>query len=555
MASRQTQVIVMRDFKGGLWLNEGNPPAETFAPFLENLNIMPSGGLRKRAPLRKDITYAPGVSPRNLPLMQNGKSPILIHPSDTTKFFVCMSPGTGNGLIAGTWNFDGFTKGNSVPTFTSGVPLGAAPTAFSMTWGSSAAGDRVYVLWGNAGNAQFTTAGAGLGLGVNANDNLAAPTDGNFPAGKVAAVHLAYMFVGAAAVLGTTTCKPNQLAWSHPNRFQDWRSFDNLPVGDASENIIGLHSYRQQLVIVKENSIWILSGYSPDTFQLSQLVDFKALSATASAINICSVSNTNTGVFVSKPGDGVYRWFNNQLTQLSTPLSDAINDSRIVITNMALIDNKLFCSSSGQSVAGGYTDKSWIYDTDLNCWTQHTAAFHGMIETGDTTSFGYSIHRTGDNLGFTTAAYEQQQAAGSWLDNQFTSTSAVVSTYRSPWLDAGVPATKKRWRRLYVQFNKRPNASASDPVPYNLTVYKDFDGVHASKTATTQLSKSVDTTEYNANYGYGHASTGSDYDDLHKTSSMGSSRAAQLKIDTSGTPADAWGIDSITVPYIVKRLH
>src|SRR5215213_3121082 len=114
------QSLVMKDFTGGLWLNEGNAPDQTFAAFLENLDVTANGGLAKRAPLRKDITYAP-VSPNHvtLPRVANGRQPWIIHPNDTTKFFAILAPGASaaapGAYSSGTWKFVGFTKGNPVP--------------------------------------------------------------------------------------------------------------------------------------------------------------------------------------------------------------------------------------------------------------------------------------------------------------------------------------------------------------------------------------------------------------------------------------------------------
>lgn len=550
MPNTTTQAIVLDDFTSGLWFNEGDPPNNKFATFIENLDVVSAGGVQKRPPLRNNYNYT--TAGPTLVRPPNGRPAMLVNPKKASEYVVLDGPAA---MTTGNYVLRKFDVSSSTPVWstTLAVAAGPTPTGFTVVWGSSQANTGWYVCFnrGVAGtwfvDDATGTATAKVGTFV---DNLAAPGNATFTPCKLACTHLAYMFLGSTE---TSLTHQGRVRWSHPGRFEDYRTNDFLDIGEAWENLIGMHSHAEHLVFVKERSIWLLTGFDSTTFEKHQIVEFPTISQSTNADYICSASSPTRGVFVSMPGLGVFRWFNNKLVEISTPIADGIKDGRVLIAAMAVVGNKLYCTST-RGLTAAYADKSWVYDIDRELWTQHNAAFHALASHSSGDQLGYSIHSLGSAAGYAFANYGQQVAAGSWVDNHLSGTNAIVCTYRSPWQTARNPARKKRWRRCWVVFNKRPNASASDPVNYNVTVYKNWDGVHPAKTGVVSAAKSADTTDYNANYGYGHATTGSDYDEGEKLSSIGSAYSCQLKIDSSGTPSDQWGFDSLTFKYVNRSL-
>lgn len=533
MPNTNTQAIILKDFSGGIWLNEGEPPSNKYASFMDNLDPLFGGGLQKRAPLRTNytITTKDLATTFFLPtcaLMQND-------PEDATAY-----------VVAETLRLVKYQTTSSTAAWSPAISAGCC--AFCPS--SSDAGKNWYIF-GQAGFCtRVTNAGVATILGTAFNENLGAPTNGNMKGANCGTQHLAYLFTGWDNVTPT----PNRLRWSHPGRHEDWRTNDKQDVGDAA-GIIGLYSVAETLLILKLGSVWVMRGFDPDTFTFHKVVDLPTALSTAT---ISACSNAQHGAYVYVGGSGVYKWDGKKWSDISGGIKEAIQDGRVVIKTMSIVGDTLYCSSQSPTAASpDATLPSWELNLVTDAWTRHNACFQGLCEVASTVSpyaKGYALRRTSATA-YAFDYYRQQQAAGSWCDNQYGSNVDIVCQYRSPWQDARNPARKKRWRRPWFVFNKRPNASAVDPVNYTLTIYKDWDGVHPTKTSTFAATKATDTTDYNTNFAYGHAATGSDYDEGGGFAAPGSGYALQVLISSTGTPKDQWGFDSLTFKFVPRSLR
>jgi hypothetical protein len=562
MPNTTTQAIILKDFTGGIWLNEGEPPDNTYSSFESNLDPLPGGGVQKRQPVRLNYKVLSGSNFENLWWVSALHGPmqqwLQADPTNGLRYVVV----DWYGAAAANIKMKCFDRTTSTIVWTAALAMDCR----SFDYASSDAGSNWYThnLGGTNGAQRITTAGVKTNLTLAFNDNIGAPTNGNMPAALMGVQHLAaYYFVGNTYEGGTNF--QNRIRWSHPGRFEDYRTNDKLDVGDKS-NILGLYSVNDTLLIVKETSLWVLTGYDPDTFQLRKIADISANSVNGTIARTAGCSHAQFGAYFYVEKSGVFQWDGSKLTDVSGGLRDAIQDGRITMQHMQILGDTVYCSGGqtqdlvfgGISAADANTDLSWQYNTRTKAWTQHNAGFVGLapIQAAATGSpKGYAVHQHGTNGGYSFSFYRQQVAAGSWQDNQYGSNSAIVCQYRSPWQDARNPARKKRWRRVFMVWNKRPNASASDPVNYTMTVFKNWDGVHSTKTATTALLKATDTTDYDSLYGYGHAATGSDFDEPDRLSSLGNAYAVQVLLSSTGTPADQWGFDSLTFKYVPRSLR
>jgi hypothetical protein len=568
VANPQTQAIVMKDFSGGIWLNEGEAPDNTYSSFIENLDLLRGGGVQKRAPVRLNYKVLSGSNKEALIFSSYLQGPMVQ--------WMQADPTNGLRYVVLDWYADSaanakmkcFDRTTSTIVWTAAVSH--TPGVGSFDFGSSDAGAFWYLHTGDNTTSgvtyKVTPAGTVTGIGGAFNENLAAPTNGNMPVAHLGTQHLAYYFVGHTYEGGSPTEFKNRIRWSHPGRFEDYRSNDKQDVGDASR-VIGLYSVNETLLIVKETSLWVMTGYDPDTFQFRKIADLTdtAVDSTSTVSRLAGCSQTQTGAFVYVQGAAVYHWDGRKLEDISAGIKDALVDGRVDVRHMAVIGNTLYMSSGvsfGSGTPDAQTDKSWQYDLETKAWTQHNASFVALAPIQATVAGNpkaYAVHQHGKvasvNAGYSFSFYQQRVAAGSWCDNQYGSDSDIVCTYRTPWQDARNPARKKRWTRPWIVSNKRPNASASDPTTYAVTVYRNWDGVHASKTGTITAVKATDTTDYSTNFGYGHASTGSDFDEGLKLPSLGSSYSVQLKIDSVGTPKDQWGFDSLTFKFVPRILR
>lgn len=561
MANAQTQAIVLKDFTGGIWLNEGEPPDNRHSSFIENLDLLPGGGVQKREPVRlnyKILTAGAGAEELFFQSYgQGGMVQWLQNDPTNGQRYVIMDETTHTPANA---RFKCFDRTTSTIVWT----VYAGSECKSFDFASSDAGANWYTHNQTVALAQYrvTPAGVATALTATYNDNVSAPTNGNMPRASVGTQHLsAYYFVGDVWEAGPVLC-PNRLRWSHPGRFEDYRTSDKLDIGDSS-NIVGLYSVAETLLIVKENSLWVLTGFDPDTFQVHKVADFTGNAVAASGTpRLAGCANTQQGAFIFIASAGIFRWDGKHLSDISGGLKNAILDGRVNIRHMAILGGVLYCTTGVANVDDtppAATDLSWEYDLALQSWTQYRgAAWTGLAPCQSAVSGnpkGYAVQTHGHNGGYSFSFYRQRVAAGSWCDNWTGSNVDIVCQYRSPWQDAKNPARKKRWRRPWIVANKRPNASASDPVTYGTTVFRNWDGVHAAKTGTIMAVKATDTTDYDANFGYGHATTGSDFDEGLKIQALGSAFSVQLLLSSSGTPKDQWGFDSLTFKFVPMVLR
>lgn len=540
MPNTTTQAIVLKDFSGGLWFNEGEPPNNSYSPYMKNLDPLAGGGVQKRAPLRLDFAKTSLDLSIQAGVYQNLQS----DPTNGARYVVADKSGA-------QYRLTNYTAGNSTANWNANI---TANTSFA--FGSSDAGANWYTLGGTSfqGYRVIASSGAATIMATTFNDNIAAPANGCMPQAYIGCQHLsAYFFLGNTYESATPFV--NRIRWSHPGRFEDWRTNDKLTVGDAAP-ILGLYSVGETLLIVKQTSVWILTGYDPDTFQLRRIVDMPAVAQTGA---IAACSNAQQGGFVYVQRQGVFHWDGKKWSDVSGGIKDAIADGRFHAYNMSLVGDTLYVSSQDPTAAvPDATAVSWEYHIPSQRWTLHGAPFTGLAEVSGLTSpsaKGYALHNRGTTAtSYAFSYYRQQQAAGSWADNHTGSTTDIVCEWRSPWQDARNPARKKRWRKPWFVFNKRPNASASDPASYTLTIFKDWDGVHSTKSSTFSATKATDTTDYSTNYGYGHATTGTDYDEGGGFSAPGSGYAMQVLVSSTGTPKDQWGFDSVTFKFVPRSL-
>jgi hypothetical protein len=549
----ETRPIYLNDFTGGLWWNEGSPPDLTYATDLLNMVIGRDGSLQKRAPHRQNFTTTGSGDLQ----CDNHLAGLAWNGTTSDLFYVRNDAGTYKLILTSS---------------TTNLP--AAPVHIIFRSSLSRA-NTFYSLYSGAQDPRrIDTAGTATALGVAFNDNLAAPAGGNMPRATRLTTHLAYMWV--ANTNESATAFVNRLRWSHPGRYEDWRSFDFIDVGDAKEGINDIYSYREQLIIVKERSVWILTGTDPSTFTLRPVWISDDWPSTGNTVVTCSAGSSEYGVFWAVDYRGVYRWDGTTYSQIDEAVRDAMKDQRIRITGMTCSSEALFMAvgGTGYLLNGGptaptYSSLCFEYDFQHQAWLKHTGCWSilipiwpsGIPASAPPECAGIALWRL-SSTSYVWGYYKAYQLFGTFnaalnmSDNQIDNTNtAYLATYKSPWVDAGMPAAKKRWRRPLIVMNKRPSASTTNPVNYTMNVYRNFDGVNLSKTASISASKATTGTGFDNKRGYGHATDGSDFDEALRIGSLGKAYAVQLELKSVAPPHEPWGIESITFKYIPKRLR
>lgn len=400
MPQSTTKAIALREFTGGLWLNEGRPPNNKYFVRGLNLDVDSAGGLVKRRPIRQVAERTATTAAAGLYL--DSKDPATAGGNvsrtsyfghQTVKFnqneFWTLVHEMGAVSKLDRWNI-------STNTLTSTTSLSAVANLFfnCITEGNG----NLYIGQPTDFTDRVTSGAVKTSLGIAVNDNLAAPTTGNMPNHGCAAVHLAYFFVGNGANSSPLVMARNTLRWSHPGQFESWRTNDTLPVGPTTEAILGLYSWREQLIIVKEHSCYVLSGYSPETFQLRLIHDFGAgagdTNALPTTIGMQTAEVTPWGVFMYMAKRGVYLYDGHELKEVSANLHDAFVDGRIpaagtrlswvgdrLVLHMtaAYTYNRALATYTSPTGTAGY---AWEYFPDKDYWTHHSYIVDDIVDVG-----------------------------------------------------------------------------------------------------------------------------------------------------------------------------
>lgn len=141
------------------------------------------------------------------------------------------------------------------------------------------------------------------GAGAFAND-YAAPTsagENDMPIGKCIAAHLGRIFV--ANTLENGTAFANRVRFSHPNYPKAWRSQDYFDVDTGSDGdyITALLPFGAMLLVFKNKSMHVITGYDAGSFQQAKIADVGAPSQEA------VLATNDTVYFFSWPA-GVHAW-------------------------------------------------------------------------------------------------------------------------------------------------------------------------------------------------------------------------------------------------------
>ena len=115
---------------------------------------------------------------------------------------------------------------------------------------------------------------------------------------KHLAVHANKMF--AADVTFDSVNYPNRVYWSLENSPENWNASNYVEVNAGGSGIKGLANVSGQLMIFKENAIYVLTGYDTDTFQVVELTNRLGVQSAR------SVAVADAGVYFYVHNDGTY---------------------------------------------------------------------------------------------------------------------------------------------------------------------------------------------------------------------------------------------------------
>ena len=528
----QLQVSRTDDFTGGINLRANAfELGQSESPDLLNVDIDPRGGFSMRG----------GTS-----LLNSSAIGAISNGSFTPQTVFEWRTATPQLLVSAN-SAVYYTASSTFSTMT-GVATTAPLGATFAPWTTSTT-SLVYLSTGSTGYKWNGSAATALTVSATGQwqETLASPVGTHMPTSRFAASHVDRMWVAYTTEDGNAY--PNRLRFSHPLFPESWRSADFIDIVDGGSGITGMSSFGGSLVVFKEHGIFLVMGYSTDTFQVVPI------SKAHGCVNSLAFAEYENYLFFFDWPMGLYMYDGRQIQNVFSQImpgiqSGAINAAATQAIRVSAVNRRIWVSvpeSSGSNIGITY-----VFDPTLGSWTR--------FELAD--GYGY-----GKGTNFTDGSGNQRyvfahpanpyvlscEKPTTYTDTTGTGSAANFSSYYvTKWQDAGYVSVKKRWRRLDLVCRQFGVDNSMD-----LLVSYDWMENYTQR-AQTLYQTSVSTGGNPLVWGtglwgtntWGGSITGSQY---LRSTPLGPARAVQVKF--AGKGGIPWGINSITYKYNFRRLR
>ncbi len=523
------KVVRTDSFIGGLNLRaDPFQLADNESPDLLNVNVDPRGGFSMRGGFERWNTAAVGAigaglaTPRSM-YAWNAATPQILLGTNGTIYYAAA------GVFA-----------------TTGITYVADPRF--APW------DKVLYIarrtdprkWTGAAAVVLTASAAGAWQ-----ESYASPTGTHMPRADFIATHVDRMWVARTNEDGTSY--PNRVRFSHPGFPESWRSQDYIDVMGGGEGITALVPFKGALYVFKSNSIHAIYGYDTDTFQLVTITEALGVP------NSNCVVTTEEGLWFFDWPDGLHLFDGSEIIDLFEKIRPLVREGRV---SEAYLD-QVWLSYTNAKVwlslpVDGATkpNHTYVFDPSIKAWTLYQCFCGNSLgpATDFVTSTGTRLYLAAHPTQPYVLKLEQEHL---YQDNITGTPSNFTSYFKTKWVDGGVTAARKMWRRPSFVV-KVPNSDTA----LGIEVYHDWteglvrrSGQLLLKLKTAGLVWAAEAAEPDGIAGWGEAAwgespTGSMY---ARGANLGLARAVQLKV--SGPGGKPWGVNSITYPYSPRRVR
>ena len=442
---RTVQLLSASNFSPGLRLDvDAFQLGEGESPDLLNVDLDPRGGVAmRRAVTAINSSSAPLTSP--------------IH----SMFEFAKTDGTEQVLV-GAGKYTYYTTGSSF-------------TSIGTTWTvadrqrSVAFRDALYIQNGTDAPRKWTGSAVSTltdpAVGPTYNDNLASPNDGDMPKAKTICAWQGYVWVGN--LLENVTAQKNRIRFSHPNRAEDWRTSDyiDIDVGHDGDQITALIPLSDRLLVFKNHSLHMITGYDPDTFAVSFVANVGAPSQEA-------VVATEYGVYFFSWPTGLHFYGERGVNYAFDALYPAIRDGDIpdayhAETTVGWLGRRVFVSVPWSNSTKN--DRTFVLTPGKGAgWTQYDLGLGPMLEWRRTATDSQQLAATsGSTDSVRVLRLDQAADTDTWYTDHLALTGASGS-YASAPDTAGLSLTGDLEIRAIVSLDDwTPSTQATVVSKYN----------------------------------------------------------------------------------------
>lgn len=510
------KLLNLRDFSGGLVSRDYNEVDATPNMLREATNIVlqEGGSVGRRGGFTKQSTLTPTGS----------------------KWVGHIDPAGALVWVAysGTTSYMGYSNGFSYTTLASFQQTYAADARHSAVYTAgpnamasykqSTGGYHTYIACGGStgGNKQtyqaYNTGNTAMnGTSATWQDSYASPATNYFPKCAFVETHLEYMFCAIpytdAGVLESNV----RIRWSHPGSPTSWRSIDYIDLPNCNQ-ITGMISIGDQLVILGTGAVYALNGYSADTFSIRQI------HGTGPANPYWMTQSADGMACYWGDAQGVWRYDGRTKQMISkkiapllttdygtrSPFVHFLHYGRPFLAVPVLEGSSNYFYVLAEDV-GGWVKWSWTPNAAsyLFAWPQATLATLFCCDDGKVQS--YDINATGDTVN--------------------ASLTNIAAAFKTGWIDADQPAVKKSWKRPELMYR------ASGACSFTLTSYNDYSDAAAVRTITAS-----------------QAGSGANYE-VDRLQSLGPARAVSIRVAAPTAQNVTWSIEDLVLKFRPKPVR
>lgn len=396
-------------------------------------------------------------------------------------------------------------------------------------------------------------------------EDFAAPTTDKMPLAKYITAHRNYVFV--ASTLESGTQHTSRIRFSHPGTAEAWRELDYIDVDPADgDQITGLASWNDRLLIFKNNAIFMLQGYDADTWEVVNI----SRSLGIPWQGACAIADD--GVYFCSWPEGVYFFDGHRLHDIFLNLRPIMTDGTVWpiysdMIHLNWVKQRLWMSvpTTQTNTTLGY---NLVYDPALQgrhggAWTRYNFQDTGLMNDTSGRVVGPIIeHNAGSNapqwlglLGGESYATTILKLHQDLLHDEVNGVPNVVYTkYQTPWIDVSNPALVKSWRRpVVVMVNE-------DTYTMRLTAYTDYSMQSPKWTSPLTVGAASSGSMVWGTDAWGSGTWGAPEGwamRIVKAPRIGRATAVSLAFEGPKTTTGEaiWGVSAITWKYIPKRIR